>query len=203
MLCCSRDGRHLCTIRGICATPMGVLASSPLLAARVTSSESPRCAGVRVLFCYAVSFVRALGAYLYGSLFSSPCRNIGVSAVLSGRVDVVSRVVPLCKLVHSAQRCAQTCTNHKKPDPAARSARFGVLEFDGFRIPRVVHGYHNFRFHATGAATRAHARAPLRLTRPSLPAPPRWLVPLGPALALPQAEARLPHPAGAGTRRCQ
>ena len=107
MLCCSRDGRHLCTIRGICATPMGVLASSPLLAARVTSSESPRCAGVRVLFCYAVSFVRALGAYLYGSLFSSPCRNIGVSAVLSGRVDVVSRVVPLCKLVHSAQRCAQ------------------------------------------------------------------------------------------------
>ena len=93
---------------------MGVLASSPLLAARVTSSESPRCAGVRVLFCYAVSFVRALGAYLYGSLFSSPCRNIGVSAVLSGRVDVVSRVVPLCKLVHSAQRCAQTVHKPQK-----------------------------------------------------------------------------------------
>ena len=78
------------------------------------------------------------------------------------------------------------------------STAFGVSDTSG-----AVHGYHNFRFHATGAATRAHARAPLRLTRPSLPAPPRWLVPLGPALALPQAEARLPHPAGAGTRRCQ
>ena len=123
MLCCSRDGRHLCTIRGICATPMGVLASSPLLAARVTSSESPRCAGVRVLFCYAVSFVRALGAYLYGSLFSSPCRNIGVSAVLSGRVDVVSRVVPLCKLVHSAQRCAQLIEQAARRDPRRPATR--------------------------------------------------------------------------------